>query len=117
MQPKLIPIWFISFQILSLVNPFVSMSAMLASDGTCFVAEHAVATVTFLCVAVLPTSQFLSKATTGNRVTVKQEWFLRRSCVSPTDLALLQSFATGILTESVDDKAPIFCVIDNPSCQ
>ena len=34
---KLIPIWFISFHFLSLVNPFVPMSAMFDSVGMCFV--------------------------------------------------------------------------------
>ena len=82
---KLIPIKFISFQILSLSNPFVAMSAMFDSVGTCFVANFSSIACCLqpqplhLDVAALPCTQSLRHATTCHWVTEKYKCFRRLS--------------------------------------
>ena len=99
---ELIPIRFISFHILSLVSPFVPMSAMFDSVGTGFVANFFSSMACPRCggisqhPAVSPCHD--SQLSHSGAQVSSSSLPLRDRCVSSTDLSLPRILARGTLT-------------------
>ena len=124
--PKLIPIWLISFHILSLVNPFVPMSAMFYSFGTRFVTNFfsSMACCTtvisprcggiFQRPAVAPCHD--SQQSHSEVQVFSSSLQLRDKCVSSRDLSLHLILERRTLTR-LTTRPLTFCVTDHPSSQ